>query len=220
MAKKKVQIQLRLDNMRTSFCKIWEAEGVKPGDKPAFSCHFIFEDGDPQLKKVKQAVRKLCHAKWGSKNGDSVLRQLMKRDLLCLHNGNDKVDGDGKVMEGYEDKWYISARSYVPPTIVDLNPKIKLTEEDGKIFSGCFVNCYLSLWVQTGQYGKRINAQMQGVQFRKTGDSFGGGKAADPGVFDTLADEFAEDENFMDFDSDDIDDADKLVTDFDDDILL
>lgn len=215
MARKKVELKLRLDNMRTSFCKIFEAEAVKKGDKPAFSCHFIFEDDDPQLKKLKQALRKVAHAKWGSENGDRVLKQLMRNDRTCLKNGDDKLDSDEKVMEGYEGKRFISARSYVRPTIVNLNPKVPVTEEDGLIFSGCYVNVYISLWAQTGQYGKRINAQLQGVQFVKTGESFGGGKPADPGVFDSLADEF--DDDFTDFDDDNSTDAGEL-TDFDDDI--
>jgi len=220
MAKKKVELKLRLDNVRTSFCKIFEAEAVKKGDKPAYSCHFIFEEKDPQVKTVRQALRKIAHAKWGKEAGDRVLKQMMRNDRVCLHNGNDKLDGDEKIMEGYADRYYISSRSYVRPTAIhrDRSP---LTEEDGIIFSGCYVNCYISLWAQTGQYGKRINAQLQGVQFVKTGESFGGGKAADPDVFDTLADEFSDDDDdFTDFDNDDFENADDLVDDFDDDIAF
>ena len=218
MARKKVELKIRLDNVRTSFCKIFEAERVKAGDKPAFSCHFIFEEEDPQVKTVIQALRKVARAKWGVQNGDNVLKQLLRTDRVCLKRGDDKLDGDDKIMEGYEGRRYISARSYVRPTIVDLNPKKPITEEDGKIFSGSYVNCYISLWAQSGQYGKRINAQLQGVQFVKTGESFGGGKAADPGVFDSLADEFGDDEDFTDFDNDEFSDANDLIGDIDDDI--
>jgi hypothetical protein len=65
--------------------------------------------------------------------------------------------------------------------------KSPLTAEDGKPYSGCYVNCSLELWAQDNSYGKRINAQLGGVQFFKDGDAFsGGGSAADADDFDEI----------------------------------
>ena len=223
MAARRVELKIRINELRCSFLKVFEAEAMNKGDKPAFSGHFLFDPSDKanaaELKKLKQAMLKVSIGKWGKENGKRILIALMKKNLTCLHKGNDKTDADEKVMDGYEDKMFISARSYVRPTIIGRG-KEPLSEEDGILFSGCWVTIYVNLWAQTGKFGKRINAQLMGVQFVKTGDSFGGGQAADPDVFDSLADEFEADEDFTDLDDSNFDAADDLVggEDFDDDI--
>lgn len=211
MAVKRIQLQIRLDDVRISFPALWEPEAMKPGDRPAFSGQFLIDKDSENATKIRRAIGKIAKAKWKGK-AKAILVQLKKADRLCLKDGDAKLDGDDNPMEGYEGHYFVSARSYVRPTVVDKNPKKPLTENDGKIYSGCMVNVYLALWVQTGQYGKRINAQLQGVQFSGEGESFGGGKAADPDVFDSIVDEFDDEEEDLD--------ADDLVGDgdFDDDI--
>lgn len=226
MASRRIELKIRLDNLRCSFLKVFEAEALNKGDKPAFSGHFLFDPSDAEsaaeLKKLKQAMLKVAIGKWGREDaatGKRTLIALMKKNLTCLHNGNDKTDSDERVMEGYKDMKFISARSYVRPTVIGRG-KEPLSEEDGILFSGCWVTIYINLWAQTGKFGKRINAQLMGLQFVKTGDSFGGGQAADPDVFDSLADEFDADDDFTDFDDDDLEDAGEidLIGEFDDDI--
>jgi hypothetical protein len=71
--------------------------------------------------------------------------------------------------------------------------KSPLAEEDNRIYAGCYVNAIFSLWAQNNQYGKRINAQLDGVQFAKDGEPF-----ADGGVsvseFDAFGDDMDEDD--------------------------
>lgn len=212
---RRVQVTLRLDNVRISFPTLWEAEAVKPGDRPAFSCKFLVpKDGD-QKGPLMEAIKKVAMAKWG-KNWKAVYAELKAKDRLCITDGNKKTDDDGNVMEGYVDNLILGSRSYVRPTVVDRDPKKRLSQEDGKIYSGCYVNAFVAIWAQSGEYGKRINCQLQGVQFCKDGDAFGGGKAADPSVFDSLADEFEDDgvDDVSDWDTD----TDGDGEDFDDDI--
>lgn len=224
MVAKRIELKIRLDNVRCSFLKVFEAEAMNKGDKPAFSGHFLFDPSDEknavELKRLKQAMLKVAIGKWGKEAGKRTLIALMKKNLTCLRNGNDKTDSDEKVMDGYENRMYLSARSYVHPTVLGRG-KEHLSEEDGILFSGCWVTVYINLWAQTGKFGKRINAQLMGLQFVKTGDSFGGGQAADPDVFDSLADEFdgADDADFTDFDDTDFDDASDIELGDDDDLL-
>ena len=50
------------------------------------------------------------------------------------------------------------------------------------------MNAILDIWAQDNQYGKKVNAQLQGVQFFKDGDAFaGGGKAAAASDFTPIA---------------------------------
>ena len=53
-----------------------------------------------------------------------------------------------------------------------------LTAKDGVIYPGCYVNVSIDFWAQDNSYGKRINAQLRGVQFVKDGERLGGSVAA------------------------------------------
>jgi len=186
-------IQFRLNNVRISFPQLWEAYAPPPKpneapSKPAFQCHWILPPDHPDFVGLKAAIGTVADNQWGA-NGQAVLKQLVEAHRVCLHNGNTKTTGEGEVLDGYKDMYYISARSYTRPTVIG-HDRAPLTASDGKPYSGCYVNGIFRIWPQFGQYGKRINAQLMGVQFFKDGESFGGGRAADPEEFDTLS-EFA-----------------------------
>ena len=62
-----------------------------------------------------------------------------------------------------------------------------LVAADGKPYSGCHVNVIIDVWAQDNQYGKKINAQLQGIQFLRDGEAFsGGGVAADQSDFEEI----------------------------------
>jgi hypothetical protein len=96
-------------------------------------------------------------------------------------------DGDLKDYDGYANQFYIRASNQVRPTIVDRN-RATITEKDGKIYSGCYVNAIVSLWAQDNKFGKRINANLRGVQFAADGEAFAGGNAARADEFEQLED--------------------------------
>ena len=80
------------------------------------------------------------------------------------------------------------AYNTVRPTVVDRD-RSPLTAQDGKPYSGSYVNVIIDVWAQDNSYGKRINAQLQGVQFVRDGEAFsGGGTSADASDFDEIAD--------------------------------
>jgi hypothetical protein len=182
------QTTLRLNNVRLSFPSLFKATAMKAGDKPAFSCHLILPPDHPDLPALLAAIREVANGKWTT-NGEAMLKQLSAQDRVCLRKGDTKMK-NGEVLDGYAGNLFVSARSQSRPTIVDQN-RAPLDEASGKPYSGCYVNAFIAIWAQTGQYGNRINAQIQAVQFAKDGDPFGGGGAASPDVFDTLSDEFA-----------------------------
>ncbi|WP_299313767.1 ssDNA-binding protein [uncultured Halomonas sp.] len=196
---KSTQQVVMLRNVRCSFFDAFEATAMKQGDKPAYSSHFLIENEDEQLAAVKKTIKQVAMDAYGS-NGEKILKQLKAADKICLRDGNSKLTSDGEVMDGYADHHYISARAYVRPTIIDRD-KTPLSKEDGKPYSGCYVNAQVAIWAQTGEYGKRINCQLKGVQFIKDGPSFGGGTPADPDAFEDIADEF-DDDAFGDSDDD------------------
>lgn len=167
-----------LENVRLAFPTIWTPEQVQGKGKPAFSATFLLTPDHPSLPALKQAIQSVAAAKWGDGAGD-ILKQLVAADRVCLHNGDAKANFDG-----FAGNKYVSSRSYTRPLIID-GQRNALAEADGKPYSGCYVNGQVAIWAQQNQHGKRINAQLSGIQFVRDGEAFGGGRVA-------TVDEFSE----------------------------
>jgi Protein of unknown function (DUF2815) len=173
-------MRIMLKDVRLAFPSLFKASAPATGGEAAFSASFLLPKTHKQLPEIKAAFKTLAKDKWGAKS-DSVLKSLEAADKLCLHDGDAKAD-----YEGFEGNLFISARAKVRPTVFN-QQREELTEADGKPYSGCFVNASIELWAQDNGFGKRINAQLRGVQFLRDGDAFAGGsRAADADEFDEL----------------------------------
>lgn len=173
-------MKLNLNNVRLAFPAIFEAKSVQ-GEEPAFSASLIIPPDHNQMQDINDAIEAVAREKWGAKAAE-MLKAMRAKDNVCLH------DGDGKsTYEGFEGNFYISARSKTRPLVLDRD-KSPLTQSDGRPYGGCFVNAVLELWAQDNQFGKRVNAQLKGVQFVRDGDAFSGGAPADESDFEDLSD--------------------------------
>jgi hypothetical protein len=173
-------MKILLRDVRLAFPNLWKATAPKGGGEMAFSASFLLAPTHKQIKELETAMKALAKEKWGAK-GDAVYKAMESSDKLCLHDGDAKAE-----YEGFEGNKFVSSRSKVRPSVFD-GQRAELTEADGKPYSGCFVNASIELWAQDNSYGKRINAQLRGVQFLRDGDAFaGGGKAADADEFDEI----------------------------------
>jgi arsenate reductase-like glutaredoxin family protein len=103
-------------------------------------------------------------------------------DKLCLKDG-DEFDYDG-----YAGCMSFKASNGKRPMVIDKD-KSQLTEDDERVYAGCYVNAVVELWFQDNQYGKRVNANLLGVQFFKDGEPFGDGVTASEDDFDAFDDE-------------------------------
>jgi hypothetical protein len=83
-------------------------------------------------------------------------------------------DGDESDLDGYAGCFSLKASSSKRPTVIDRD-KTPLTADDEKLYAGCYVNAVVDFWIQNNVYGKRLNANLYGVQFVKDGDPFGMG---------------------------------------------
>lgn len=186
--------QVRVDEARLSFPAIWiPTTGPNPNEKskPAYTAHLIVEKPEI-ISNIKRVIQMVAKEAWGD-NADDMIKKLNAEGRISFRPGSTKTDDSGTVLDGYAAPgcYYLSARSQQRPTVVDRD-RTPLTEADGKPYSGCYVVAIVRIWAQTGgQYGKRINCQMQGLQFLRDGDSFGGGRVASPDEFESL-EEFAE----------------------------
>lgn len=191
-------IKVKIFGPRIAFVDaLFEAKAFKAGDKKRFSTKFLVpKTGDA----VKLAFWNEDLKKYGPlmPAGEGLLLALTKaaeiefkdaavKELKIMRAENKLclTDGDIKDYDGYEGNYVLSASNKTRPTILGAN-KEPLTEKDGKIYSGCFVNGIVSLWAQNNDWGKRINCNLQGVQFVADGEAFSGGGVASVEEFDDV----------------------------------
>ena len=171
---------LMLEDVRLAFPQLWTPVQVNGQGKAAFSASFLMPPDHPYVAKIKAAIAETAKAKWGAKAGE-ILQALVAADKVCLHNGDMKSN-----LEGYAGNLFVSARGPTRPLVIDHDPNVKLEEADGRPYSGCFVNAQIAFWAQQNNYGKRINAQLRGVQFLRHGEAFSGGTVAQPDEFEQV----------------------------------
>jgi hypothetical protein len=172
--------KIKLKNVRLSFPSLFQ-EAVFGGESTGkYEATFI-------LDKVEHAdvIEKI-----------QAQIATFKKDLKAANMGADKIclkDGDELDRPEFEGKMTIKASTKKRPLVIDRD-KSMLTEDDNKIYAGCYVNGILSLWGQNNNFGKRVNAQLDGVQFCQDGEPFGdSGVSVD--AFDAFGDD-DEDEGF------------------------
>lgn len=166
---------------RISFPNIFTAKANEQG-KEQFSAAFLFPADHKGIAKLDACIEEVGKAKWGAK-WPGVKKELTAGGKLLVHNGDSKAS-----LAGYEGNLFFNAYNTVRPTVVDRD-RTPLTAQDGKPYSGSYVNVIIDIWAQDNSYGKRINAQLQGVQFVRDGEAFsGGGTSADASDFEEIAD--------------------------------
>lgn len=168
-------------NARLAFPNIFVAKANEQG-KEQFSAAFLFEPDHAGIPPLDVVIEEVGRAKWGAK-WPAVKKELTAGGKLLVHNGDSKAS-----LTGYEGNLFFNAYNSARPTVVDRD-RSPLTAQDGKPYAGCYVNVIIDIWAQDNQYGKRINAQLQGIQFVKDGEAFaGGGTSADASDFEEIAD--------------------------------
>lgn len=179
--------KLILPDVRGAFLTLFEAKTVNGEGDPSYSGVFIL---DPKkhaaaIKALDAGLLAVAKEKWKEK-GPALLAELVKKGKVCFNKGP-KTTADGDPYDGFEGMFHVSTRAKESqrPTVIDRD-KTPLTAKDGRPYSGCFVNANIELWAQDNKFGKRINAQLRGVQFVRDGDSFGGGSPASADEFEDL----------------------------------
>lgn len=182
--------RIMLRNVRLAFPALFEPKTVAGEGNPRYSAMLILTPEHPQLPDVQKLMRAVAKDKWKDK-AEGIYKSLEKTDKLALHDGDTKSQYDGVA-----GNFFISAAAQenARPTVIDGN-KAPLTERDGKPYAGCYVNASIDFWAQDNNYGKRINAQLRGIQFYKDGDAFSAGRPADSDEFDEVT-EGADAEDF------------------------
>lgn len=164
-----------LKNVRLSFPSVFNKE-VFEGKEGKFAATFLISKKDVKLKKeLDERIAKVI----------AEAKVRIASDKICLK------DGDDSTLEGYEGHYSLKASNKKRPLVLDKDKSV-LTEEDDKIYAGCYVNAVIDFWVQNNAFGKKVNANLYAIQFAKDGERFGNsGPSSDELVddFDDLSEE-------------------------------
>ena len=151
-----------LTNVRLSFPSLFKRASFN-GQEGKFEATFLLD----KVKDVKQI--EMLKIAISDALSDSKIK--VASDKFCLKDG-DNIDYDG-----YANTMAIKASSKEMPILVDKDTT-PLVVEDGKPYAGCYVNAQIGIWIQNNSYGKRVNANLYGIQFVKEGHSFGASNSA------------------------------------------
>lgn len=159
----------------------------QPGQAPSApkfsSVLFVPETAQEVLQTVQAVMWELVQKEFGQ-TAQMVWQELAASNKLALRSGATKASQDG-----FLGNFFINANAKTPPSLFhkylkpDGSGVVELSRPQSVIYSGCYVNVQLNLWVQNNAHGKRVNAELLAVQFAEDGDAFGGGASADTSVF-------------------------------------
>ena len=104
-----------------------------------------------------------------------------------MRDGNKNKDKAGDIRSGFEGHWYVHATSPKHMPVRNAQGVVVTDERESPVYSGCYVQAVISLYANTAPAKKGVFASLAGTRFRKDGDAFGGGRAAQDGDFDAVA---------------------------------
>jgi hypothetical protein len=153
---------IKLKNVRLSFASLFK-KATFGGEETKYEGTFLIdkETQADQIAEINTAIAAMLKEK----------KAKLSPDRICFK------DGDGIDYDGYAGHMSIKAGNTKRPIVIDRD-KSPLTEDDGRPYSGCYVNAVLELWFQDNTWGKRVNANLLATQFSKDGEPFGAGGAS------------------------------------------
>lgn len=172
-------MKIVLKNVRLAFGQGLFTPSSMEGSEPKFGSTFIFAKDHPAAKTMQDAIQQVATEKWGAK-APEILKSLKAGGKLCLRDGDIKANFDG-----FAGNLFVSSSNRARPTVLDRD-KTPLTQQDGKPYSGCYVNVSLDLWSMDNKFGRRVNATLLAVQFASDGEAFSGGAAFSDDDFETI----------------------------------
>jgi len=166
-------MKIKLNNARISFPSLWSHSKYQGESTGKYDCTLVLDNvaNAADIKKLNAEIARLTK--------ESFKGKKLSSDKICLKDADE---------EHFPNSMSIKASNKTRPTIIDKD-KSQLTEDDGVIYAGCYVNAVVDLWAQSSGFGKRINASLMGVQFNKKGEAFGAVKTASVDDFDVVEDD-------------------------------
>lgn len=185
--------KVKLHNVRLSYEHIFTPSAFDEKSEPKYSATLIIPKDHPDLPVIKRAMFEAGQETFPS---DFVGSQWPKGFSCSLKDADTAVDANGEILAekqtAYKGCFVLEANSTRRPVVVD-RKKAAVTEADGVIYSGCYVNVSLAAAGYTyAKVKKGVKCYLNGVQFVQDGERFGSDATND---FDEL-DGGADDDDF------------------------
>jgi hypothetical protein len=175
---------IKITDVRISFPALFEAKAVNGEGEPRFSAAFVIVPGSANAKLLASTLEQVAKEKWGAK-ATGILTELKSKSRVAYKES--PLSKDGEVYDGFEGMHVLNASNVARVPVIDKDTT-PLTPADGKPYGGCFVDASVEMWPQDNSWGKRINAKLRWVQFRRDGEAFSGGAPVNPDEFQSIAD--------------------------------
>lgn len=183
--------KLVLRNVRMSYEHVFTPTKFDDNSDPKFGTTAIIPKNHPDLKAARTAFLEAGKETFP----DAFSGAGWPRGYSCgLKDADTEVDQNGTLLAeknpAYAGCYILEANSSKRPLVMNRN-KSALTEEDGVIYSGCYVNLSLNIAGYTfGKVKKGVKAYLNGVQFVADGERFGQDVSSDFDDLDGDADDW------------------------------
>ena len=176
--------KIMLRNVRLSYEHIFTPSKFDENQDAKYSATFIIPKDHPDLLSIKRAMFDAGVESFAAEFSGNA----WPRGFTCSLKDADKdVNASGEILAernpAYEGCYILEANSTRRPVTLNRN-KSAVTEDDGIIYAGCYVNASLAAAGYTyGKVKKGVKCYLNGVQFVKDGERFGADATSD---FDSL----------------------------------
>jgi hypothetical protein len=192
---KMANVKIKLMNVIASHPTLFEPKQADEDGKPRYSITCLIPKDSAAGKKlyeeIRAAIKKARIDFWGA---DMAKQPKLTADRICLKDGDVPELVPPADVEIYPGHWFLStarAENQGRPTVIDRD-KSPLAASDNRIYGGCIVNVIANIWIldnpKKPQWGKRVCATLEGVQFVRDGDAFGA-RPLSADEFDDLGDD-------------------------------
>ena len=183
-----------LRNIRLSYEHIFQPSAFDDTQKPKYSAELIIPKDHPDLPTLRRALVETGQEKFGTAFAPG--KPWPVGYTCALKDADKDVDGNGVLLAEknpeYAGAYVLKADSTKRPLVYGRR-KEALTEADGIIYSGCYINVSIAAaGYEFGKVKKGVKCYLNGVQFVQDGERFGTDASAD---FDEL--DGGEDDDFL-----------------------
>jgi hypothetical protein len=191
-------MDLRLSNARISFAPgLWTPSAAVVGGLLKYNCDFIVSPDTKVERKdatgtwVKttlaeaQKLVRIEAFKGNATKADAWFEDL-ETSKKSVRVGDKNKDKAGDVRPGYAGNLYVHATSKTRMPVYRGDRTEVTDEASSPVYSGCYVNARVSLYANLAPGKQGLFASLQGTQFARDGDSFGGGAKASAADFDEV----------------------------------
>ncbi len=177
---------------RVSFPQVFEPKSFE-GQKAKYSIVCLWPK-DTDLTAVKKAVSSAIIEKWGADK-----EKWPKKLKRPFRDGSERED-----VQGYKGMVFLTATSNTQPGLVDQNRQPIIDQK--KFYAGCYARAELRAFAFDVSGNKGVSFAVQNIQFAKDGDPFSG-RSKPEDVFDKIADDSEDEDNYSSDDKDSDDDS-------------